>query len=248
MAITPIGITNDYEPVAQEQTADLVCPLSGQKEPMTLTFYCKETKTFFGKRIGKYPLGVFSRTSDGEEVSPDEWTPEMSRFSEQAADNVHIPHAGKIRLSFAGKAYIALICGLVILGAVAAVMAMRDKNAGSGALDQFEARPQAGDLYFGSFNIFGNGGAPQTGYAWMRVASAEGQDGTCQIQLSDDVSDAYKRSGDMRHDTFGDAVFNVKFNVPSDARGRVEFRGENFVFVSTLVGSDVKSAKKTGGR
>ena len=54
----------EYKSYYTIEVPDLLCPLSGEMEPMRLVLYQKEVETLLSKQYVKKPSGVFFRISD----------------------------------------------------------------------------------------------------------------------------------------------------------------------------------------
>lgn len=96
----------EYKNYYNIEVPDLLCPLSGEMEPMRLVLYQKEVETLLSKQYVKKPSGVFFRISDNKDIPASKWTSEMEAFFEQQKAANPVPKKG-LKVSWPGKFIIA---------------------------------------------------------------------------------------------------------------------------------------------
>ena len=109
------SVTNKYIPYKEITTTELVCPLSGEKEPMKLVLHQLLTDSTFIKQYIKKPFGVYYRVSDKKDIPASKWTMEMEMFFEEQKALSPVPNKGWKITTF-GKffAILAIVIMLII--------------------------------------------------------------------------------------------------------------------------------------
>ena len=103
----------EYKSYYNIEVPDLLCPLSGEMEPMRLVLYQKEVETLLSKQYVKKPSGVFFRISDNKDIPTSKWTSEMEAFFEQQKVANPVPKKG-LKVSWPGKFH--RICNNTYIG------------------------------------------------------------------------------------------------------------------------------------
>ena len=90
----------------------MLCPLSGQVEPMRLQLYAQHVNSYgIFKRIPRKPVARYFRTADDTEIERAHWTTEMVKAYETTIKG-NTPVAGpRVRVTTYGKV---VICFLLI--------------------------------------------------------------------------------------------------------------------------------------
>lgn len=102
-----ISLTYREEPLHSEVHEQMLCPLSGQVEPMRLQLYALHVNSYgIFKRIPRRPVARFFRVSDNMEIEQAHWTTEMVKAYETSVKG-NTPVAGpRVRVTTYGKVLI----------------------------------------------------------------------------------------------------------------------------------------------
>lgn len=97
-------ITCQEQALHSETHETLLCPTTGQVEPMRLQLYAQHINSYgIFKRVPKQPVGRFFRVEDGKEIEATHWTNEMQKAYNTSVKG-NTPVAGKgVSVTLYGK-------------------------------------------------------------------------------------------------------------------------------------------------
>lgn len=79
------SVSYEEKPLHSQSHEDLLCPVTGQIEPMRLQLYAKHSNSYaLWRRVRKAPVGRFFRAEDGREIEERYWTADMKRVHDIA--------------------------------------------------------------------------------------------------------------------------------------------------------------------
>lgn len=120
------SVSNEEKPLHSQSHEDLLCPVTGQVEPMRLQLYAKHSNSYsLWRKVRKAPVGRFFRSEDGREIEERYWTADMKRVHDIAIKGNPVKEAstsltlwGKfvLCLLLAGLAYTACVVYLHTTG------------------------------------------------------------------------------------------------------------------------------------
>lgn len=141
------SVTNKYTPYKEITTTELVCPLSGEKDPMKLVLHQLLTDSTFIKQYIKKPFGVYYRVSDKKDIPASKWTMEMEMFFEEQKALSPVPNKGWKITTF-GKffAILAIVIMLIISWKVFETIVLNPIKKNT-AYSELTLMPEVGDQY-----------------------------------------------------------------------------------------------------
>lgn len=224
----------DYKNYQQIETSDLVCPLSGQREPMVLMLYKRSVKTFFYDQIVKKPSGIFFRKSDDKDIPAAKWTPEMERFFEEQKLKNPVPDA-RFKLTWFGKLFIAFSIFVFMMMAWQILkITVIEPDQKAKAQTELLKLPQKGQQYrvgVPTTQYDSNGKATAKGLdmRWIEIQDVNPKDSTCTIMLIEELAYGAKMDAHIEKAQQSDKTFKTKFKILSE--NEIEFsvgEGEGF--------------------
>ncbi len=207
--------------IHSQQHNDLLCPITGQVEPMLLQLYERETKSWHSHKILKAPVAKFFRIEGMQEIDEPYWTGEMKKAC-SAAIKAATPLANrKSELTLLGKIVAGLVVAIVIYVAylIGSYYLIERPNR-----LQFESEvrrmPEVGDMYYVEVNDqTEQGHTPFVGQTWAKVLNVYLADSTIKLQLDQDFKRATSdttNTAQASPKNFSGYIYTTKFVPKSD--------------------------------
>lgn len=195
---------------------DLLCPLSGQVEPMKLQLYEVEKKHLFYHRIYRVPSAKFFQVEGEREIAPSYWTSEMNAAYKTALKS-GTPVANRhFTVTLMGKVCAVLTLVLLfILGGLIAKHYWFDLPRQERLESQILSLPKVDDYYYVAVeDLQHEGQTPLRAYSWAKVIEVYEADSTVHLQLSNETRPLeLGREGHSTEATnFGGYIYTTKFS------------------------------------
>ncbi|MDO4881522.1 MAG: hypothetical protein Q3983_09595 [Capnocytophaga sp.] len=210
-------ITNKYTPYKEITTSEIVCPLSGEIEPMKLVLHQLLVDSIFTKHYSKKPFGVYFRISDKKDIPASYWTEEMEAFFEEQKAISPVPNKGW-KFSTFGKIFIGLAIFILLMISwkvfeAVAIEPFKKQN----AFAELTKLPQVGDQYkidFPTTTYDANGKATAKGVTpiWVEILQVS-PDSTCVFVPIEPISKDKKIENYALEQQQEDGTFVGKFKV-----------------------------------
>lgn len=213
-------------PLHSELHQDMLCPISGQVEPMKLQLYSVEKKHLLFHKIYKRPSAKFIQVQTGQEIAEEHWTTQM-RTAYKSAIKAGSPVAGRgCTLTLLGKIALGLLTTLFLfLAFVIAKHYWIDVPRAEALRSEVKRIPDKGDLYFVYIeDLQYEPGKALKAKAWAKVTDVYRADSTIHLQLSTDLirSGQSKSASQAERKAFAGYVYTTKF-VPNEEGNQIAF-------------------------
>lgn len=208
-------IENNYVPYKEIEVNNLVCPLSGQTEPMKLVLYQLEVKQNLGTSYKKKPTGTYHQIATGETISAAKWTPEMEAFFEKSKRENPVSKVKFLKLNWMGKIFLGvgvLSISWLIISIGMVLLEKQEKQAGAKI---FYEMPKVGDEYHIGIPVtkYNNEGvATASGFesSWAEVTKVS-PDSICELRFVIKIPKLSKIDENILNQKIGEDTYRVKW-------------------------------------
>lgn len=218
-------VTTD-EALRSQVYEEMLCPTTGQVEPMKLQLYERRVQHLLYDKIEKQPIAKFFRLADESEIDEAHWTNEMRTACKGAIKQATPTPRHYKKLSPIGKglAMLVAILALVLAGFLGWYLLIERPNRLKFE-QEISRMPEVGDMYYVEVNDLAyKGSSTFAGYAWAKVLEVYPPDSTVKLQLSTDLvpQTEYRPASKAEHSTFAGYIYTTKF-IPQDEGTHIDF-------------------------
>lgn len=243
------SINTNYKSYKEISVTDLVCPLSGKKEPMKLVLYQAEIKSFGIITQAKKPTGVFFSFAEKKDIPISLWTEEMEAFFHQKKTENPVPKKG-IRLTLFGKIFATFsVLVLAIITWKIFSFIVIDPIKKQNAKSELLKLPEKGDQY----NVYipikrydSNGQVTAVGIqpTWVEVVSVS-PDSTCVLLPIEQLPYGTKMEVKVAEKQRDDQTFVTKFKPITEQKISFILEGETLGFEAETFGNIENTKRKS---